>query len=320
MDSCRVDRYPSPTAMVFRASLITTLLIGAGTITASPALVSRAEVTSLSLSQVEAFKPYALLARAAFCPPDKLKTWSCGTACNDLSWTDVVATNNEGDPMEAGWFVGYYPELKTIVVSNQGTDPSEIEASLTDADSYMTELDSTLFPGVPSGVQVHNGFEMSQAKSAKAKLDAVNALIADYGPSTVTLTGLGRGGAISFLDAIYLLLHLPSSIKLKVVTHGMPRVGNQAFANYIDSHLPGVSRITNQKDPLPILPGRFLGYHHSSGEKHIIAEDDWVACAGQDNTDKQCSTGDVPNIFEGRVEDNTGPYNGVYINGTACAA
>jgi hypothetical protein len=60
------------------------------------------------------------------------------------------------------------------------------------------------------------------------------------------------------------------------------------------------SRITNIEDEIPIVPGkslclvvgrtvfllmsktgRFLGYHHSSGEKHIKYTGDWRACAGQ---------------------------------------
>lgn len=43
-----------------------------------------------------------------------------------------------------------------------------------------------------------------------------------------------KGGAISLIDALYLSIHI-SSAKLKVVTHGMPRVGNPAFAALIDS-------------------------------------------------------------------------------------
>ncbi|CUA68360.1 hypothetical protein RSOLAG22IIIB_07878 [Rhizoctonia solani] len=230
---------------------------------------------------------------------------------------EVAATSGE-NPTDAGWFVGYDPTLNPIVVSNQGTSPSEALASLTDADFFLTPLDPTRFPGVSPSIQVHNGFEIDQATHAQKKLDAVKTLLSKYGPSSITLTGLGRGGAISFIDAIYLQLH--TGAKIKVVTHGMPRVGNKEFADYVDAHLDDVSRITNMKDPLPILPGRFLGYAHSSGEKHILSDNAWIACPGQDNTDPQCSTGDVPNIFEGNLEDNRGPYNGIIIDDRACDA
>ncbi|CAE6464723.1 unnamed protein product [Rhizoctonia solani] len=243
--------------------LFSAILIGSTTVTASPALVSRAGVTPLSEEQVATFKPYALLARAAFCPRNRLETWSCGTACNDLPGMESVTA--EESLTDAGWFVGYYPQFETIVVSNQGTEPNEIISSLTDADFFLAPLEPSLFPGVPNQVQVHDGFQRSQAGSAQAKLDVVNALIAKYGSSSVTLTGLGRGGAISLIDALYFSFQLPTSIKLKVVTHGMPRVGNLKFAEYIDTHLSDVSRVTNKHDPLPTLPGRFLGYSHTSG-------------------------------------------------------
>ncbi|KDN44333.1 hypothetical protein RSAG8_05597, partial [Rhizoctonia solani AG-8 WAC10335] len=43
-------------------------------------------------------------------------------------------------------------------------------------------------------------------------------------------------GAISTLDAVYLQLQIPG-VKIKVITHGMPRAGNQAFADYMHTSL-----------------------------------------------------------------------------------
>lgn len=36
------------------------------------------------------------------------------------------------------------------------------------------------------------------------------------------------------LDALYVTLNIPS-IKIKVVTLGMPRIGNKQFANFVDN-------------------------------------------------------------------------------------
>jgi len=54
-----------------------------------------------------------------------------------------------------------------------------------------------------------------------------------------------------------------------------------------------------------------LGYAGSGGEVHISENNLWFACDGQDNTSTDCSTGDVPNIFEGNIADHSGPYNGI---------
>lgn len=68
------------------------------------------------------------------------------------------------------------------------------------------------------------------------------------------------------------------------------------------------------KDPVPILPGRSLGFAHPAGEKHIISVGDWVACSGEDNTDVDCSTGAVPNIFDGTESNHDGPYDGITMS------
>lgn len=73
-----------------------------------------------------------------------------------------------------------------------------------------------------------------------------------------------------------------------------------------------------QQDLVPIVPGRFLGYHHISGEIHIQDNGAWLACSGQDNTDAKCSTGDVGNILEGSIIDHLGPYNGVWMGTLYC--
>lgn len=120
------------------------------------------------------------------------------------------------------------------------------------------------------------------------------------------------GGAISLLNAVYLPLHI-SGLKITYVGYGLPRVGNQAFADYLDAHtaLASVAHINNKEDLVPILPGRFLGYRHPSGEIHIQDSGAWLACPGQDNTDARCTVGDVKNIFDGDESDHDGPYNGV---------
>ena len=75
----------------------------------------------------------------------------------------------------------------------------------------------------------------------------------------------------------------------------------------------------------------FLGYHHPSGEVHIMNDNEWVSCPGnnyvsrmenftnhnlpillgQDNPSKECIVGDVPNIFDGDLSNHDGPYNGI---------
>ncbi|CAE6342422.1 unnamed protein product [Rhizoctonia solani] len=110
--------------MVFSIRFFTTLLVGVTASLASPTLVSRTGVTPLSAQEIASYEPYTLLARAAYCSPAKLRTWSCGTACNALPGMQEVVS--EGNIAQSHWFVGYYPTLDTIVVGNQGTAPNEL--------------------------------------------------------------------------------------------------------------------------------------------------------------------------------------------------
>lgn len=55
-----------------------------------------------------------------------------------------------------------------------------------------------------------------------------------------------------------------------------------------DPQFPTFTHVTNQKDPVPSVPPRFLSYQHASGEVHITSVDSagdgtLVACPGQEN-------------------------------------
>ena len=124
------------------------------------------------------------------------------------------------------------------------------------------------------------------------------------------LTHRPPGAAISLLDTVYLHLQIPSAT-VSYIGYGLPRVGNQDFANYVDSLGLSITHINNKEDFVPILPGLFLGFHHPSGEVHIQDSGVWAACPGQDNDSTECTVGDVPNIFDGDESNHDGPYDGV---------
>ncbi|CAE6464654.1 unnamed protein product [Rhizoctonia solani] len=268
---------------------------------ASALPLERDGVVALSAAQISTYKIYAQFARVGYCPSSKTKNWTCGEACNSITGFTTYAVGGDGGNIPY-WYVGYHAGSHSVVVSNQGSDFERFEALLIDARFFQKNLNSTLFPGVSKEVKVHS-FADAQAMSAGAKLAAIQSAMASAGTNSITLTGHSLGGAISLLDSLYLSLSLPSA-KFKVVTHGLPRVGNKEFADLIDSKIPDLSRITNMQDLVPILPGRGLGYAHPNGEKRILAPGSWTSCAGHDNTDKSCTTGAVPTILNGNANDH----------------
>ncbi|KAJ7577990.1 Alpha/Beta hydrolase protein [Mycena floridula] len=277
----------------------------------SPTLESRQAVTALSASQTAVFNPYAFYAATGYCQPAMTLTWTCGANCNANPTFKPIASGGNGASVQF-WYVGFDPTLNTIIVGHQGTDASKILPIITDADIELSSLDPTLFPGISPSVKAHSGFQESQADTAAAVLAAVKTGISRFGATHITLVGHSLGAAISLLDAVYLPLHLPSSISFSMFGFGAPRVGNQAFANYVDAHLPNLFVM------IDTLKGRFLGFHHPSGEKHILDSGAWVACTGQDNPSSQCTTGDVSNIFEGDEGDHDGPYTGTGVTNMGC--
>ncbi|KAK0489329.1 alpha/beta-hydrolase [Armillaria novae-zelandiae] len=275
-------------------------------------LHARQGITVLTAAEITAFKPYTFFASTGYCEPDATLTWDCGSNCEANSDFEPVASGGDGSDVQF-WYVGYSPSLSTVIVAHQGTDPSEVVALLTDGDFALSPLDSNLFPGISSDILVHSGFRDSQARSAEDILRAVTTALSKHNTNSVTLVGHSLGAALSLLDAVYLPLHLDASYK--VVGYGLPRVGNQEFADYLDASFPGkISHVNNKQDPVPILPGMALGFHQPSGEVHIASNNNWNSCPGQDNPEKGCTVGDVSSIFVGDLSDHDGPYDGVEMD------
>ncbi|KIK80111.1 hypothetical protein PAXRUDRAFT_833705 [Paxillus rubicundulus Ve08.2h10] len=296
---------------VAMSSVLAVFLLAVVTVTASPTLSARQSITALTTAQINAFTPYTYYASAGHCTPSQTLVWDCGTDCAANRDFKPVASGGDGAFVQY-WFVGYDPNLDTIIVSHQGTDFSKIVPLVTDTDFFLTELNPLLFPGIRPSIKVHNGFGDAQASSATDVLAAVKTAMSKYNTASVTMVGHSLGAAIALLDSVYLPLWFPAGTTFKTIAYGLPRVGNKAFANYVDANLH-LTHINNKKDPVPIIPGRFLGFVHPSGEVHIQDSGEWAACPGQDNPSTQCIVGDVPEIWDGDLSDHDGPYNGVVM-------
>ncbi|KAH6915724.1 lipase [Coprinopsis sp. MPI-PUGE-AT-0042] len=275
---------------------------------AAPALEARQSVTTLSATQVNAYTPYTYYASTAYCKPANTLAWNCGANCQANPRFVPIASGGDG-ALTQYWFVGFDPALATIIVGYQGTDAEKIIPVLTNANFILKPLSSSLFPGVSSSVQTHDGFGDAHARSANAVLSAVRTGFSRHGISRVTVVGHSLGGALATIASLHLKTNIPTA-SVRTITYGMPRVGNAAFVNAVNTAAE-MNRINNQDDIVPIIPGRFLGFSHTEGEIHILDNGSWVNCPGTDNTDSQCTIGYVPNILAGDANDHSGPFNGI---------
>jgi hypothetical protein len=110
-------------------------------------------------------------------------------------------------------------------------------------------------------------------------------------------------------------LSLPSTISVRGVTYGTPRVGTPEFATFFDSKVSNFQRINHDHDPIPTVPGRFLGFQHPSGEIHLSDDGPITTCLGEDDgTDAACSDDVVSNLLKSNILDHLGPYGSAGIH------
>ena len=123
---------------------------------------ARDGTTPLSAEQLASFKPFTQFARAAYCPVDKLMNWTCGGTSVALAVSHPHCTDTQGRGLRCAarlqtynlrrrwercpvlWvhqpfyvprttvlipatdFVGHWPASNTVIVSHQGTDPTQV--------------------------------------------------------------------------------------------------------------------------------------------------------------------------------------------------
>jgi len=206
-------------------------------------------------------------------------------------------------------YVVYDSKRKAFIVALATTDDSsQVISSLTEG-ATLTPLNAKeQFSSLDQKLQVADVFLEPFVAIADGLLAAVNTVAAKHNETkTIIITGHAKGGALAILASAYLHLQL-GDFTFYTYTFAQPRVGNTDFAEYMaNKH---VNRITYESDPLPILPGRFLGFSGNSVEYHVGITTGITSCEGFDDTKDTCQTGNVPSVFEGSVSD-TDNYLGI---------
>ncbi|KAF8757858.1 Alpha beta-hydrolase [Rhizoctonia solani] len=172
-------------------------------------------------------------------------------------------------------------------------------------DVTLVQVPTDRFPMCSNEATIHLGFLESHKRSIDSISGAVEDILKEHHGAQVITVGHSLGAALATLDGMYMKQKLGYNVEVITRTFGGPRLLQIASTQTI----PDFVRITNKRDPIPILPPVISGYHHPSGEKHINLEGMWHNCAGQENLNKNCSVGEawvnVPYWFE-----HDGPYAG----------
>ncbi|KAI0086536.1 hypothetical protein BDY19DRAFT_995826 [Irpex rosettiformis] len=125
-----------------------------------------------------------------------------------------------------------------------------------------------------------------------------------------------RGVGLLSRDVTALSVDAPSKIDTPFAVDAQ---GHRGFLGQHSKTVSDLERVNNKKDPVPIVPGRGVGFTHDQGEVHIVDVGNAVACSENDNaSDASCTIKTVPNIFKGNVLDHLGPYNDIMIGSIFC--
>ncbi|KAJ7772720.1 alpha/beta-hydrolase [Mycena maculata] len=278
-----------------------------------------AATSALSLDQVNStFLRPALFARVAYCSSASITSWSCGAPCEALTnITFLQSGGNQGTvPL---YYIAYDADENQLVVAHEGTDPKEILSIANDAEFGLVPLNVSRFPETAGqNITVHSGFQQTFERTADGLLAGVISGLASTGATKVAVVGHSLGAALATMTGALIKDAVDPSVDVSVTGFGLPRGGNVAWADFLDSGV-GVNYMSNQNDPVPTVPPKFLGFQHSSGEAHIVdaSQTNIVSCPGQDN--ENCATGN--NVLDVSIQNHLGPYfDNLTFGGSQCSS
>ncbi|KAI8919839.1 Alpha/Beta hydrolase protein [Powellomyces hirtus] len=217
--------------------------------------------------------------------------WNCNERCTN-GLTDGTKMVDYFFKDSTTGFVAYNDAQKSVIVSFRGTlGPLNF---FRDLQLNVVPLDIGKTGGItppPSDARVHNGFQITLEVARERVRKAVAGVLANPARANyaVTVVGHSLGGAIATLASIDLKDFLGNKNTVNAYTFGAPRVGNEAFAKWVDSLPITISRITALHDPIPTVPRREwypLNYQHANTEFYTDAGKTINKCTEPANGDE----------------------------------
>eukprot|EP00997_Jenningsia_sp_PLL12_P000166 NODE_1023_length_1315_cov_238.807267_g842_i0.p1 GENE.NODE_1023_length_1315_cov_238.807267_g842_i0~~NODE_1023_length_1315_cov_238.807267_g842_i0.p1 ORF type:complete len:396 (+),score=105.12 NODE_1023_length_1315_cov_238.807267_g842_i0:92-1189(+) len=109
---------------------------------------------------------------------------------------------------------------------------------------------------------IYPGFRRAYSIVRNQVQQVVTALGPNY--TKIYITGHSLGGALAQVCASHISTMIPDlRAKLRVVSFGAPRVGNDRFAMMYKLNIPHSFRVVDDKDPVPKLPPSKMGWEHT---------------------------------------------------------
>jgi hypothetical protein len=216
-------------------------------------------------------RTYAKFAGVGYClQNNKVRDWTCLGHCSGGTENTQVLKLDTDSQTDIKYYVAINHRLRSIIVGIRGTlTPMNVLVDLS-----WVPLDYTDFPGAPNGAMVHAGFLIAGLRIGGAIRDQLLGLANTYPTYTIDFTGHSLGGAVAQVTALNFVARTPiSPSRVRVLTYGAPRIGNDLFAAAISmAGFNAVTRVTFNNDLVPHIPFRNTFGHqfkHSAGEKYL---------------------------------------------------
>ncbi|KAI9295796.1 alpha/beta-hydrolase, partial [Neoconidiobolus thromboides FSU 785] len=233
-------------------------------------------------------KRIARYAGAAYCSDGNLKQWICHH-CQVLgSAVTIIDIFYHKDTKGRG-FIAIDNHKSQIILSFRGS--SNLKNWITNLNFRQTHY--KVKDGDPK-MKVHTGFKNAIDALFPLFSPRIEKLLIRYPDHALIVTGHSLGGALANLATIELQQHLNLPWgRIQLFTYGSPRVGNKAFALWLNSKYLSSTRVVFNRDIVPHLPPKILEYVHYQRELHIYKNRAYV-CSDEALEDEKCSLARAP--------------------------
>ncbi|WQF79560.1 Putative fungal lipase-like domain, alpha/Beta hydrolase [Colletotrichum destructivum] len=235
-------------------------------VSASPLLDARAPVAALderavtvSAADLSNFEYYVQMVAATSCNSEAAV--GASITCSADSCPDVEANGAK--------IVGTFSGLVSGLQGYVATDPvkKNIVIAIRGSNNVRNWITNILFAfddcDFVDDCKVHTGFANAWNEVKNSLLTYVKSAKAANPNYTIIATGHSLGGAVATIAAADLRR---DGYAVDLYTYGSPRVGNDAFVNFVTVQAGAEYRITHVDDPVPRLPPILFGYRHTSPE------------------------------------------------------
>lgn len=206
---------------------------------------------------ISMYQHFAVLAQQSNCVH-----YDIGINVSDAKLLYAIGDSNYNQRMEI-----FYSKSLGIVVSWAGMNQSGIDSVLQATDLFLEDVDRDLYPHARKGAKMYSGFQNEYKRIADIALNKIHEFQDKYDEDRVALTGLSFGSAIAAAASLHVNANLKRGKLDRVVVFGLPRSGNQEWADSMDDALRGrFYYVVNGLDMVPRAPPRELGFQHPSGQ------------------------------------------------------